>query len=143
MHSTLTTRRASLVMFGVLAFVLLLLWIAGPALAAPMAGITIARGVPAEAVSSPGGGSFLSQPTTAASIAAPAGTRQTSYLTVPVAAAWAIGVLGAILLLGGARAFALAERRARGGRVTELAGVHRPAAGEREDRRDDDRRKAA
>ena len=60
---------------------------------------------------------------------------------MPVAAAWAIGVLGAIVLIGGVGAFALAERRARGGRATEL--VHRPAAGERDARRDDERRKAA
>ncbi len=143
MHSTLTTRRASLVMLGVLAFVLLLLWIAGPTLGAPRAGITVARGVPAEAVAgTPGGATFSTQPLGSASIAAPLGATK-PYLTVPVAAAWAIGVLGAIVLIGGVGAFALAERRARGGRATEPAAVHRPTAGERDARRDDERRKAA
>jgi hypothetical protein len=143
MHSTLTTRRASLVMFGVLAFALLLLWIAGPALAAPRAGITVARGVPAEAVAgTPASGTLPIQPLGSASIAAPLGASDT-YLTVSVAAAWAIGVLGAIVLLGGAGAFALAERRARGGRVTELDAAHPPAAGDREALRNGDRRKAA
>ena len=46
MHRTIKTRYGSLVILGVVALVVLLLWMAGPASAAPRAGITVARGVP-------------------------------------------------------------------------------------------------
>jgi hypothetical protein len=125
--------------------VLLLLWIADPAFAAPRTGITVARGVPAEAVSTLGDAAVPPQALSAASIAADVSS-PTPYLTIPGAAAWAIGVLGAIALIGGAWAFALAERRGRGGRPVDLTGREPAAIGTQtsaDRRRDEERRKAA
>jgi hypothetical protein len=132
MHSSITTRRATLVLLGAAAVALLLLWMADPALAAPRWGITAARGVPAEAVAQPATAA-PGQALTAASIRAPSGQSNAYFVMTPLAA-WLTGALGALLLLGGARRYALAQRRGRGGRLAELTG-RRPSSGERRDRR--------
>ena len=142
MHPTTTARRAALALFGaVLLVVLLTMALAEPVRAAPRVGITAARGVPAEAITAtPAGATLLTQPLGPASIAAPPTTSE-DYGVLPWAAAWAIGAVAAVVLIGGARALALAQRRDRGGRVAELAGsagVSGPAATS-----DDQRRKAA
>ena len=120
--------------------VLLTLVLVGPAQAAPRTGITVARGVAAEAQAAPGGATFSTHPLGAASIAAPL-TRSEDYGVMPWAAAWAIGALGAVVLLGGARALGLAQRRGRRGRVAELTGSGPAADGPEQS--DDQRRKAA
>ena len=104
---------------------------ADPAHAAPRAGTTVARGVPAEAVTQPATGG---QALTAASIRAPAGQTDVYFVTAPLAA-WLAGVVGALLLLGGARRYALSQRRGRGGRLAELTGRRPPSGGDRRDRR--------
>jgi hypothetical protein len=141
MQSTMTTRRTALVLTGftVLA-VLLITALATPAQAAPRTGITAARGVAAEARATPAGATFSTHPLGPASIAAPL-TRSESYGVMPWAAAWLIGAIGAVVLIGGARAFALAQRRGRGGRVAELTGSG--AAPGDTAAREDRRRKAA
>ncbi len=142
MHLPMTTRRAALALVGAAALVVLLtVALAGPARAAPRTGITAARGVPAEAVAAaPGGATFRTQPLSSASIAAPL-TRSEDYGVMPWAAAWAIGALGALLLVGGAAAIGRAQRRGRSGRVAEVAGGG-PPAGEAAPS-DAERRKAA
>ena len=119
--------------------VLLTLVLVGPAQAAPRTGITVARGVAAEARATPGGATFATHPLGAASIAAPL-TRSEDYGVMPWAAAWAIGAVAAVVLIGGARALGLAQRR-RGGRVAELAGSGPVAGGPEQSH--DQRRKAA
>ena len=116
---------------GAAAVVILLLWMADPAISAPRAGTTVARGVPAEAVAQPATGG---QSYTAASIRAPAGQSDAYFVMTPFAA-WIVGALGALLLLGGAHRYALAQRRERGGRLADLTGRRPPSAGERRDRR--------
>ncbi len=141
MHLTMTFRSAAVAAIGVAALLLLLvLVLAGPTQAAPRTGITVARGVAAEAQATPGGATFSVHPLGPASIAAPL-TRSERYGVMPWAAAWALGAVAAVVLIGGARAFALAQRRDRGERVADLTGSG-PAAGETA-QRDDRRRKAA
>jgi hypothetical protein len=142
MHSTSTSRRAALVLLGVVA-ALLLVWAADSALAAPRSGITYARGVPAEAQGA------VPQPSeqprlTGASIAAAPGST-TEYLVLPSPVAWAVGAAGAVVLLGVAGVSASAQRRGRGGRPAELAGGRPVPVGSGRSRRDagEDRRKAA
>ncbi len=131
MDSSFTTRRTMLALLGAVAVVILLLWAASPALSAPRAGTTVARGVPSEAVAHPATGG---QSYTAASIRAPAG-RSDAYFVMTPFAAWIVGGLGALLLLGGSRRYALAQRRGRGGRLADLTGRRPPSAGERQDRK--------
>ncbi len=132
MNANVTTRRAMLAsLLGAVAVVILLLWTAGPAVAAPRSGTTVARGVPAEAVAQPATGG---QSYTAASIRAPAGQSDTYFVMAPLAA-WIAGALGALLLLAGARRSAIAQRRGRGGRLADLTGRRPPSAGHRKDRR--------
>jgi len=134
MDLTLTTRGAVTIGAAIAALVLLVsLAVAGSAAGAPRAGITVARGVPAEVPGTPSGATFLTHSTTAASIAAPLSQRQT-YLWLPLGFAWAAGIVGAVLLLTGARGFGRAQRRLSG--VTDLAGQRM-----RED--DEQRRRAA
>ena len=141
MHRTMTLRGAALAAIGVAALlVLLTLALAGPAQAAPRTGITVARGVAAEAQATPGSATFSTHPLGAASIAAPLTTSE-DYGVLPWAAAWAIGAVGAVILIGGARAMGLAQRRSRGGRVGELSG-NGPAGG-RPAQSENQRRKAA
>ena len=123
MNPTMATRRAALAAIGVVVLVVLLtMALAEPAQAAPRVGITAARGVPAEAVGvTPAGGTFLTQPLSFASITTPLITTR-DYGVLPWGAAWAIGALAAIVLIGGARAIALAQRRGRGGRLAEVTG---------------------
>jgi hypothetical protein len=146
MHPTMTIRRAALAAIGVAVLavlvVLLTMALAEPAQAAPRVGITAARGVPAEATSAtPAGAAFLTEPLSFAAITSPPTTTE-DYFVLPWGAAWVIGALGAILLIGGARAFALAQRRERGGRLAELTG-RRPEAMAGRSGADDERRKAA
>jgi hypothetical protein len=131
MHSTFITRRARLVLLGAATLVLLLLWMADPVFAAPRSGITAARGVPAEAVARPdtGGEAY-----TAASIRAPAG-QSADYFVVTPFAALLVGAAGALLLLGAAHRYGVAQRRGRGGRLAELTGRRPPSARDRRDRR--------
>ncbi len=142
MQPTITTRRAALATIGVVLLVVLLtMALAEPAQAAPRTGTTAARGVPAEAVgATPAGATFSTHPLGPASIAAPL-TQSEDYGVMPWAAAWAIGAVAAVCLIGGARALALAQRRGRGGRVAELTGSG-PAADETATS-DKERRKAA
>ena len=130
MHSSYSTRRSRLVVLGAVVVLLLLLWMADPAFGAPRSGITVARGVPAEAVAQPATGG---EAYTAASIRAPAGQSHEYFVMAP-AAAWIAGAVGALLLLGGARRYALTQRRGRGGRLADLTGRRPPSAGDRRDR---------
>ena len=120
-----------LTLVGAAALVILLLWMADPAVSAPRAGITVARGVPTEAVAQPATGG---QSYTAASIRAPAGQGDAYFVMTPFAA-WVIGALGALLMLGGANRYAIAQRRGRGGRLVDLTGRRPPSAGERQKRK--------
>ena len=131
MNANVTTRRTALALPGVVAVMILLLWMAGPAVSAPRSGITAARGVPAEAVAQP---VTTGQSYTAASIRAPAGQSDTYFVTAPLAA-WIAGALGALLLLAGAQRWAIAQRRGRGGRLADLTGRRPPSTGHRRDRR--------
>jgi hypothetical protein len=141
MHRTMTLRGAALSAIGVAALlVILTLTLVGPAQAAPRTGITVARGLPAEAQAAPGGATFSTHPLRAASIAAPL-TQSEDYGVVPWAAAWAIGAVGAVVLLGAARALGLAQGRSREGRPAELA-ASGPVAG-RPEQSDEQPRKAA
>jgi hypothetical protein len=135
MDLRMVTQRAAPVLAGVALFVVLVAALAGPATAAPRMGVTRARGLPAESVSTetPAGGVFLTQPLTAASTTAPV-TRREDYFAVPWGAAWVLGAVGAVLLLGGARGYGLAQRRARQAPPAELPGRRAPA---------EERRKAA
>lgn len=120
MDLTMTTRRAVILGTTVAALVLLFsLAVAGSAAAAPRAGITVARGVPAEVPGTPAGATFLTQPVTGASIAAPLSQRE-AYLGLPLGFAWAVGIVSVVLLIAGARSFGLAQRRG-AGELTELA----------------------
>jgi hypothetical protein len=133
MHASISGRRATLLLLGAATVAILLLSLAEPALSAPRWGITAARGVPAEAVAqpaTPAGGLAL----TAASVRAPAGQTDSYFVMTPLAA-WVAGALGAVLLLGGARRYALAQRRGRGGRLADLTG-RRPPSRDRSDRQD-------
>ena len=143
MHPSMATRRATLALIGAVVLVVLLtIALAGPAQAAPRVGITVARGVPAEAVGvTPADATFLTQPLSFAAVSSPLSTGE-DYGVLPWAAAWAIGALSAIALIGGARAFALAQRRGRGGRLSELTG-RRPEAIAGRSGEDHERRKAA
>lgn len=130
MHANSTGRRAPLLLLVAAAVVVLLLWVVDPALAAPRAGTTVARGVPAEAVARPataGSGHVL----TAASVRAPFG-RALPYFVITPLSALLIGAVGSVLLLGAAYRSALAQRRSRGGRLERLTG-RRPA--QRDERR--------
>ncbi len=141
MYPTMTLRSAALAALGVAALVVFLaLALAVPVQAAPRTGITAARGVAAEAQATPGGATFSTHPLGAASIAAPL-TRSEDYGVMPWAAAWVIGALGAVLLIGGTRALGRAQRRGSGGRVAELAGSGPAAGGPAQS--DDQHRKAA
>jgi hypothetical protein len=131
MDSSFTIRRTAMALVGAAALLLLLLLTAGPALAAPRAGTTVARGVPTEAVAQPATGG---QAFTSASIRAPAGQSDVYFVMTPLAA-WLVAAVGALLLLGGAQRYALAQRRGRGGRLAELTGRRPPSAGDRQDRR--------
>jgi len=128
----MVTHRAAPLFAGVALFVILVMAAAGPAGAAPRMGITRARGLPAESTVMP-----IVSPTathlTAASVTAPI-TRREDYFVMPWGAAWAIGAVGALLLLGGARGYALAQRRAGLAPPAELPAQRPPA---------DERRKAA
>jgi hypothetical protein len=129
------THRAMPVLAGVALFVVLAA-AAGPATAAPRMGITRARGLPAESTARPAPGSVGAQSLTAASVTAPI-TQREDYFVVPWAVAWAVGAVGAVLLLGGARGYALARQRADQAEPAEPAELQasRPPA--------DERRKAA
>ena len=141
MYPTMTFRSAALA--GIRVAVLLVLLttaLAGPALAAPRAGITAARGVAAEARATPAGATFSTHRLGSAAIAAPL-PRSESYGVMPWAAAWAIGAVGAVTLIGGASAIALARRRSQGVGLAEL-----PAsgpAGVGSEQRDEQHRRAA
>jgi hypothetical protein len=134
MDFTMSTRRAALALAGVAALLVLLAAVAaGPAAAAPRMGITRARGLPAGSTVPAAGGPAVTHPLTSASITAPV-TRREDYLVMPWAAAWAIGAVGAVLLLSFAGRFALARRRASQAEPAELSSRRQPA---------DERRKAA
>jgi hypothetical protein len=125
------THRATPVLAAVVLFVVLVA-AAAPASAAPRMGITRARGLPAESAARPAAGSVGARSLTAASVTAPI-TQRDDYFAFPWGVAWAIGAVGAVLLLGGARGYALARRRAD---QAGLAGpaelpAGRPPAGER------------
>jgi hypothetical protein len=132
------TRRAAPALAWAALFILLLALVAAaPAAAAPRTGITAARGLPAEAAASraaaaPAAGSFLTQPLSSTSIAAPAAQRE-DYAALPWGAAWAVGAVGAALLLAAAIGYA-SRRRAYQAAPTELPSRRPPA---------EERRKAA
>ena len=129
----MVTHRAASVPAGVALFVVLMTAAAGPAAAAPRVGITRARGLPAESSVPIAGGSSATHALTAASITAPI-THREDYLVMPWGAAWAIGAVGALLLLSGAGRYALARRRAGQAEPAELSALRPPT---------DERRKAA
>ena len=133
MDLRMVNHRAAPVLVGVALLVVLVMAVAGPASAAPRMGITRARGLPAESAVRPVGGPLAVHPYTSASITAPI-TRREAYFVMPWGAAWAIGVVGALLLLGGARAYGLQQRRVRLAEPAEFPSRRPPA---------DQRRKAA
>jgi hypothetical protein len=133
MELRMDTHRVAPVLAGVALLVMLALAVAGPATAAPRMGLTRARGLPGQNTVTPTRGPAPTHPLTAASITAPV-TRREDYFVMPWGAAWAIGAVGALLLLGGARGYALAQRRARQAPPAELPAQRPPA---------DERRKAA
>ena len=128
----MVTHRAAPVLAGVALLIVLVMAAAGPATAAPRMGITRARGLPAESTVTPAVSQTATH-LTAASVTAPI-TRREDYFVMPWGAAWAIGAVGAVLLLAGARGYALAQRRARLSGPAELQDLRPPA---------DERRKAA
>jgi hypothetical protein len=111
MDLRMVTQRAAPVLAGVALFVFLVTAAAGPAAAAPRMGITRARGLPAESSVRPAGVTTATHPLTAASVTAPVAQRE-DYFVTPWGVSWAIGAVGALLLLAGARSYALARRRA-------------------------------
>jgi hypothetical protein len=134
MDFTSTTRRVALSLAAAAALLVLLAAVAaGPAVAAPRMGITRARGLPAESTVTTAGGPVATHPLTAASITAPI-THREDYFVMPWGAAWAIGAVGALLLLSGASRSARARRRASLAEPAEFP-ARRPLA--------DERRKAA
>ena len=145
MHSMFTNRRAgALLLLGAVAMLLLLMWAADSALGAPRSGITYARGVPAELEAAVPRASTQSE-LSGASLAPPPGST-TQYLVLAWPVTWIIGAVGAVVLLGAARAYALGQRRGRCGRLAELTGRRPESIGSRSLRSRDDareRRKAA
>jgi hypothetical protein len=132
MDLRMITRRAAPLLAGVALFFVLVTAV-GPAYAAPRMGTTRARGLPAESTTRPAAVPAAARSLTAASVTAPV-TRREDYFVTPWGVAWAIGAVGAVLLLAGASGYALAQRRARPAEPAEFPARERPS---------DERRKAA
>jgi hypothetical protein len=127
MDFTMTTRRVALTLAAAAALLVLLATVAaGPAGAAPRMGITRARGLPAQSTVPLAGGLSATHALTAASITAPI-THREDYFVMPWGAAWAIGAVGALLLLSGASRYARAQRRGSRAEPAELSTLRPPA----------------